>query len=59
MALLSVLVLVVVIIVVLLLFGYEWSMSEVAELLGVTKATVQSYSDRALVTLRRKLGVKR
>ena len=46
-------------IVVLLLFGYEWSMSEVAELLGVTKATVQSYSDRALVSLRRTLGAKR
>ncbi len=44
-------------IVVLLLFGYEWSMSEVAELLGVSKATVQSYSDRALAKLRRKLGV--
>jgi RNA polymerase sigma-70 factor (ECF subfamily) len=43
--------------VVLLLFGYEWSMSEVAELLGVTKATVQSYSDRALARLRRRLGV--
>ena len=45
-------------IVVLLLFGYEWSMSEVAELLGVTKATVQSDSDRALAKLRRKLGVE-
>lgn len=43
--------------VVVLLFGYEWSMSEVAELLGVTKATVQSYSDRALARLRRRLGV--
>ena len=43
--------------VVLLLYGYQWSMSEVAELLGVTKATVQSYSDRALVRLRRRLGV--
>jgi len=40
-----------------LVFGHEWSMSEVAELLGVTKATVQSYSDRALEKLRRKLGV--
>lgn len=46
-------------IVVLLLFGYEWSMSEVAELLGVTKATVQSHSDRALVSLRRTLGAVR
>lgn len=46
-------------VVVLLLFGYEWSMSEVADLLGVSKATVQSYSDRALKKLRRRLGVDR
>ena len=44
-------------IVVLLLHAYEWSMSEVGELLGLSKATVQSYSDRALRRLRRRLGV--
>ena len=44
--------------VVLLLYSYEWSMSEVADVLGVSKATVQSYSDRALRALRRRLGVE-
>lgn len=44
--------------VVALLYGYQWSMSEVAELLGVSKGTVQSYSDRALRRLRRRLGVE-
>lgn len=44
--------------VVALLYGYQWSMSEVAELLGVSKVTVQSYSDRGLKKLRRKLGVE-
>jgi RNA polymerase sigma factor (sigma-70 family) len=45
--------------VVLLRFGHEWSMSEIAGLLGVSKATVQSYSERAMAKLRRKLGVER
>jgi len=44
-------------VVVALLYGYQWSMSEVAALLGVSKGTVQSYSDRGLKRLRRKLGV--
>lgn len=43
--------------VVFLLHAYDWSMSEVAELLGVSKATVQSYSDRAMKRLRRSLKV--
>lgn len=43
--------------VVFLLHAYEWSMSEVADLLGVSKATVQSYSDRAMKRLRRSLKV--
>lgn len=43
--------------VVFLLHAYDWSMSEVAELLGVSKATVQSYSDRAMRRLRRSLKV--
>ena len=43
--------------VVFLLYAYDWSMSEVAELLGVSKATVQSYSDRAMRRLRRSLKV--
>ena len=44
--------------VVLLLHAYDWSMSEVAELMGVSKATVQSYSDRAMRRLRRWLKVE-
>ncbi len=44
--------------VVFLLHAYDWSMSEVAELLGVSKATVQSYSDRAMRRLRRSLKVE-
>ena len=44
--------------VVALLYGYQWSMSEVAALLGVSKGTVQSYADRGLKRLRRKLGVE-
>ena len=45
-------------IVVTLLHGYQWSMGEVAELLGVSKGTVQSYANRALKRLRRRLGVE-
>lgn len=44
--------------VVALVYGYQWSMSEVAALLGVSKGTVQSYADRGLKRLRRKLGVE-
>ena len=40
-----------------LVHGYQWSLSEVAEYLGVSKSTVQSHADRGLATLRRKLGV--
>jgi RNA polymerase sigma-70 factor (ECF subfamily) len=44
-------------IVVALLHGYQWTMSEVAELLGVSKSTVQNHDDRGLHALRMKLGV--
>ncbi len=44
--------------VVALLHGYQWTMSEVAELLGVSKSTVQNHDDRGLQALRRKLGVE-
>jgi RNA polymerase sigma factor (sigma-70 family) len=44
--------------VVLLLHGFGWSMSEVAATLGVSKSTVQSYAERALVKLRSGLGVE-
>jgi RNA polymerase sigma factor (sigma-70 family) len=45
-------------IVVALLHGYQWSMAEVAEHLGVSKATVQTHDRRGLDRLRRKMGVK-
>lgn len=43
--------------VVVLLYCFEWSMSEVADLLGVSKSTVQRHAARGLATLRRKMGV--
>jgi DNA-directed RNA polymerase specialized sigma24 family protein len=43
--------------VVLMLFAYDWSMSEVAVVMDVSKATVQSHADRAMRKLRRWLGV--
>ena len=43
--------------VVLLLYAYEWTMAEVADLMGISKASVQSHSDRALRRLRRSLKV--
>jgi RNA polymerase sigma factor (sigma-70 family) len=45
-------------IVVSLVHGYGWSMTEVGDLLGVGKSTVQSYEQRGMKRLRRKLGVK-
>lgn len=44
--------------VVALLHGYQWSMSEVAEYLGISKGTVQTHAKRGLERLRRKLGVE-
>lgn len=44
--------------VVALLHGYQWTMSEVAELLGISKSTVQNHDDRGLQALRAKLGVE-
>lgn len=43
--------------VVLLIHGYGWSMSEVADTLGIAKSTVQTHSERGMKSLRRKLGV--
>lgn len=42
---------------VILLYGYAWTMSEVAELLGIRKTTVQNHAERGLALLRQKLGV--
>lgn len=45
-------------IVVILLHGYDWTMSEVAELLGTAKTTVQNHAERGLARLRKTLGVE-
>ena len=44
--------------VVMLLYSFDWTMTEVAELLGMAKGTVQLHARRALVKLRRDLGVE-
>jgi RNA polymerase sigma factor (sigma-70 family) len=43
--------------VVMLLYCFEWTMSEVAELLDVSKSTVQRHAERGLGSLRSRLGV--
>lgn len=45
-------------IVVTLVYGYEWTLSEVAELLGTKKTTVQNHAERGLARLRKTLGVE-
>lgn len=42
--------------VVVLLHAYGWVMSEIAETLGISKGSVQTYANRAMSKLRRKLG---
>jgi RNA polymerase sigma-70 factor (ECF subfamily) len=44
--------------VVMLLHCFGWSMSEVAQVLGVSKTTVQNHDDRGLKRLRGQLGVE-
>ena len=46
-------------IVVILLYGYQWSMSEVADVLGTSKTTIQNHAERGLARLRSELGVDR
>jgi RNA polymerase sigma factor (sigma-70 family) len=41
----------------ILVHGYGWTVTEVAEMWGVSFSTVQAHIDRALKRLRRKLGV--
>ena len=41
-----------------LVYGFDWSLSEVADLLGVSKGTVQTFEKRAMKKLRRDLGVE-
>ena len=45
-------------VVVTLLHCFECTMSEVAELLGVSKATVQTHADRGMTQLRERMGVR-
>jgi len=42
---------------VMLVNGFEWSLSEVAELLGVSKSTVQTHAERGMAKLRAGMGV--
>jgi RNA polymerase sigma-70 factor (ECF subfamily) len=42
---------------VVLVNGFEWSLAEVAELLGVSKSTVQTHVERGMAKLRAGLGV--
>jgi DNA-directed RNA polymerase specialized sigma24 family protein len=43
--------------VVLLLHGYGWTQREVAEMLDISKASVQRHGERAMARLRQELGV--
>lgn len=45
-------------VVVSLIHAFEWSMGEVADFLGVSKSTVQSYEARAMKKLHHALGVE-
>ncbi len=42
---------------VVLVHCFEWTLAEVAELMDVSKPTVQKHVDRAMAKLRRKIGV--
>ena len=42
---------------VMLIHGYGWTQMEVAELLGVSKTTVQQHLERGVVKLRKSLGI--
>jgi RNA polymerase sigma factor (sigma-70 family) len=44
---------------VLLVHGFDWSFSEVAEMLGLSKSTVQTHVERGMASLRAGLGVQR
>ncbi len=43
--------------VVVLLHCYQWTMSEVAELLSISKSTVQNHAERGMASLRNSIGV--
>lgn len=44
-------------VVVTLVYGFEWTLAEVADLLGLKKTTVQNHAERGLSKLRSDLGV--
>ena len=41
---------------VVLVHSFQWSLSEVAELMGVSKTTVQNHLERGMTSLRRQIG---
>lgn len=41
---------------VVLIFGWQWSYSEVAQLLGISKGSVQRHADRGMAKLRYEMG---
>ncbi len=43
---------------VLLVHGFDWTLAEVAELLGVSLSTVQKHTERAMTRLRRSLRIE-
>ncbi|GMQ86435.1 MAG: hypothetical protein BMS9Abin07_2014 [Acidimicrobiia bacterium] len=45
-------------VVVCLVYGYEWSLSEAAEMLGIAKTSAQNHAERGLARLRKELGVE-
>ena len=44
--------------VVVLVFGFEWTVTEVAEMWGVAFSTVQTHLDRGMIKLRRRMRVE-
>ena len=44
--------------VVVLLHCFQWTMSEVADVLGIAKSTVQNHAERGLASLRDAMGVE-
>jgi RNA polymerase sigma factor (sigma-70 family) len=44
-------------VVVMLLHCFEWTMAEVADVLQVSKSTVQTHAERGLSRLRERMGV--
>lgn len=42
---------------VVLVHGYGWTLAEAAEVLGVTKSTIQTHVERGMSVLRQRLGV--